>query len=119
EYGGTKGLVTLEDILEEVLGEIRDEFDEDFEQSYKKINKNSFVFDSKITLLDMCDVLEIEEEEFEEFATEIGTLAGLVLELSGELPKKGAEFTYKNYAFNVLSMEKNRVGRVKLIVRNG
>lgn len=119
EYGGTKGLVTLEDVLEEVLGEIRDEFDEDFEQAYKKINKNSYVFDSKITLLDMCDALEVEEDEFEEFTSEIGTLAGLILELSGELPKKGAEFTYKNYSFTVLSMEKNRVGRVKLIVRNG
>ncbi len=118
EYGGTKGLVTLEDILEEVLGEIRDEFDEDLEMEFKKINKNSYLLDAKISLIDLVECLKVDEDEFEEFTDENGTLAGLILQISGELPKVGEIFTYKNYVFSVLSMDKNRINKVKLVIKN-
>jgi len=118
EYGGTKGIVTLEDILEEVLGEIKDEFDDELESNFKKLSENVFLFDAKISLIDLCEVLEVEEEEFEFFMSERGTLAGVILDLSGEIPKKGASFKYGKYDFIVISMDKHRIDKVKLTVKN-
>ena len=118
EYGGTKGIVTLEDILEEVLGDIQDEFDEDLETTYKMLSANAYLFDAKISLIDLCEVLDIDEEEFEEFMSESGTLAGVILELSGQIPKKGATFKYRNYVLHVISMDKHRINKVKLTINN-
>jgi putative hemolysin len=118
EYGGTKGLVTLEDILEEVLGDIRDEFDDEDSSSFKKVSSDTYIIDAKISLIDLCENLDLDEAVFEDFMAESGTLAGLILELSGELPKKGSELSYKNYFFKVISMEKNRIQKVKLKIQH-
>lgn len=116
EYGGTKGLVTLEDILEEVLGEIQDEFDMDEDTSFKQITPNSFLLDAKINLVELCEKLQLSEDEFEEASGANDTLAGLILQLSGKMPKKGNVIMYKNYVFNVLSMDKNRIHKVKMVI---
>lgn len=116
EYGGTKGLVTLEDILEEVLGDIKDEFDLDANTSFKQITPNSYLLDGKINLIELCEQLNIPEEEFEEASGGNDTLAGLILQLSGKLPKNGNVIVYKNYTFTVLSMEKNRINKVKMVL---
>lgn len=116
EYGGTKGLVTLEDILEEVLGEIKDEFDEELQSSFKKVNDNSYVVDGKLMLEDLCEAIGIPENSFDEVRGESDTIAGVILELSGEIPKKGASIPYNNYVLSVLSMEKNRIKKVKITI---
>jgi gliding motility-associated protein GldE len=118
EYGGTKGIVTLEDVLEEVLGEIKDEFDEDLETTSKKLSANSYLFDAKISLIDLCEVLKVDEEEFEEFMLESGTLAGVILDLSGEIPKKGATFAHRKYVMTVVAMDKHRVDKVKITIKD-
>lgn len=114
EYGGTSGVVTLEDILEEVVGDINDEFDVDLQQEYKKIDESTYLFEGKILLKDVCKVLNLESDAFVEVKGESDSLAGLLLEILGEIPKKGAKASYENFQFTVLEVQKNRIQKVKL-----
>lgn len=118
EYGGTSGLVTLEDILEEIVGDIKDEFDDDLEQEFRKIDDSNYIFEGKIMLNDVCRILEIENNTFDLAKGESDTLAGLLLEIMGVIPKKGAKSSFKNYEFTVLALEKNRIDRVKLTIKD-
>lgn len=116
EFGGTSGIVTLEDILEEIVGEINDEYDEE-ERNYTKLNQNTYVFEGKTLLTDFCKILEISDEEFEEVEGDADTLAGLLLELKGDFPVVHEKFFYKNYQFEILEIEGRRIAKVKVIVK--
>ncbi len=115
EYGGTSGLVTLEDILEEIVGEINDEYDEE-ERQYVKLNYNTYVFEGKTLLSDFCKILHIDDDVFEEVAGDADSLAGLLLELKGDFPSMHEHLEYKNYAFDVLGIDGRRISRVKVTV---
>ncbi len=117
EYGGTCGLVTMDDILEEIFGEINDEFDEE-ENVYSKINDNTYVFEAKIPILDMCKFMDINVDEFEEIRNEADTLGGMLLELSEELPDKGEEIIFNQFTFLIESVDKRKIKRVKVTIHN-
>lgn len=118
EYGGTSGLVTLEDVIEEIVGDINDEFDDD-DLSYSKIDANNYIFEGKTSIKDFCRVLDDEDEEiFEEEKGESETLAGFLLEISGRFPKKGEKINFKNYTFTIEALDKKRIKQVKA-TRNG
>lgn len=116
EFGGTSGIVTLEDILEEIVGEINDEYDEE-EKNYTKINRNTYVFEGKTLLTDFCKILDVTDEEFEEVEGDADTLAGLLLELKGDFPVVHEKLNYKNYLFEILKIEERRIAKIKVIVK--
>ena len=115
EYGGTAGLVTLEDILEEIVGEISDEYDDE-ELQYTRLNANTYLFEGKILLNDFYKVLDIEEDAFGKAAEEVETLAGLLLELKGDFPRRGEKIKFENYEFEIIEMDHRRIKTIKLTV---
>lgn len=116
EYGGTAGLVTLEDILEEIVGEINDEFDME-EAIYSKIDANTFVFEGKTLLKDFCKITGNDDDIFNEVRGEADTLAGLILEIKQEIPFKGARINYKDFTFEIESVDKRRIKSIKVKIR--
>lgn len=118
EFGGTSGIVTLEDVLEEIIGEIRDEYDED-EKTYKRINNNTYIFDGKTLLSDFCRILNVSDDEFSDIEGEADTLAGLVLEMKGDFPKIHEKFEYSDFVFEVLDVKERRIASLKVVLRRG
>lgn len=117
EFGGTSGLVTMEDIIEEIVGEINDEYDEE-EHNYVKLSDNVYVFEGKTLLADFYKIVDVDSDEFEEASGDSDTLAGLVLELKGEFPALHEIIRYKDFVFEVLEMDAHRIVKVKVTKKN-
>ena len=116
EFGGTSGVVTLEDILEEIVGEINDEYDEE-EKFYTRVNHNTYIFEGKTLLSDFCKILEVDDDEFSEVEGDADTLAGLLLEIKGDFPQVHEKLQFREYQFEILKLEERRISRVKVIVK--
>lgn len=115
EFGGTSGLVTLEDILEEIVGEINDEYDEE-EKTYSKLSYNTYIFEGKTLLSDFTKILNIDDDEFADVEGDADTLAGLLLEIKGDFLSLHEKVDYKNYEFEVLEIEERRISKVKVTI---
>ena len=112
EYGGSSGIVTLEDIMEEIIGEIRDEFDDAVEVEFTKIDDYNFLFEGKTMLNDVCRIIGVDTETFDAVSRESDSIAGLLLEMIGFIPKKGREITYEGFKFKIESVSKRRIEQV-------
>jgi putative hemolysin len=117
EYGGTSGLVTLEDILEEIVGDISDEYDNE-ELLFTKIDNHTFIFEAKILLNDFFKIAEIKEDDFVKVTEEVETLAGLILELKGDIPAKNERIDYGRYVFEIIAADNRRIKKVKLYIKD-
>lgn len=112
EYGGTSGIVTMEDILEEIVGEINDEYDEK-EENYIRIKNDAYIFEAHTLLNDFTKITGVNAESFKDIEGDADTLAGLILEIKGELPKKNDVITYKEHKFTILEMDSRRIKKIK------
>lgn len=114
EFGGTSGIVTMEDIIEEIIGEIDDEYDDD-EKTYHRLNQNTYIFQAKTLLTDFYRIMNLDDDFFAEIEGDADTLAGLLLELKGEFPSLHERLAYRNFTFEVMEMDERRIVSIKVI----
>lgn len=119
EYGGTSGLVTLEDLIEEIIGEINDEFDDTSDFFFQEIDNDTFIFEGKVSLNDFCKKLELDSQVFEDVKGESESLGGLLLELNSKLPKNGTKIKFEDFEFTVLAVDSRKIKKVKVHLING
>lgn len=117
EYGGTSGLVSLEDVIEEIVGDISDEFDDD-NLLYSKIDDHNFIFDGKTSLHDLCRIIKVDKNIFDEYKGEAETIAGFILEISRGFPKKNSKINFMKFVFTIESIDKKRIKQIKLSILN-
>ena len=117
EYGGTSGVISLEDVIEEIVGDISDEFD-DFDLLFTKLDKSNYLFEGKTALKDFYKILDIDGKDFEEHKGEAETLAGFILERYGLFPRQGQTINFKNYAFKINSIERKRIKQIHLNIKS-
>ena len=117
EYGGTSGIVTLEDIIEEIIGDISDEFDQE-DVIYSKLDDNNYIFQGQVNLKDFYRIIEIDGDIFEEKKGVADTLAGFIIENYGLIPKKGEIYNFNNFEFKIEGANKKRITSIKVSVKN-
>lgn len=117
EFGGTSGIVTMEDILEEVIGDIKDEFDVDEENS-KKLDDNTYIFEGSTMLQDACKAMEIPVNTFDKVRGDNESVAGLIIEILGDLPQQNSVVSIGDFEFTVLEVERNRIKKAKVVIKN-
>jgi len=117
EYGGSSGLITMEDILEEIVGEIQDEFDDDA-LYYSKLDEHNFIFEGKTPLHDFSRILALDDATFEPYKSEVESIGGLMVEFFGRIPKPRESIDYKHFSFTIESADRKRVRRVKVTCPN-
>jgi CBS domain containing-hemolysin-like protein len=115
EYGGTAGLITMEDVIEEIVGDIHDEHDDDIKQ-FAKLSDTSYLVEGKMSLVDFYKAIELQEDVFSEIKGESETLGGLLLNINSDMPKLGDEITYADYIFKIDAVNNKRILRVKVTV---
>lgn len=115
EYGGSSGVISLEDILEEIVGDINDEFDDD-DLKYSKIDESNYIFEGKTPLINVYKVLDIDGNNFENSKGESDTLAGFIIEIAGKIPQKNERIIFENYTFTVEAADKRRIKQIKLSI---
>lgn len=118
EYGGTSGLITMEDVIEEIVGEINDEFDDESEIAFQKIDSQTFIFEGKTSLNDFCKIADVETSIFDNAKGESESLGGLLLEINSTLPHAGEDITFGRFVFTIVAVDMRRIKRVKVFIKS-